>query len=121
MTEKIRDFTDLMIWRKAVAVGKEVYRLTSRFPPEEKYGLTAQIRRAAVSVSSCIAEGHARRGRNYANMIDIARGSLAEVESQLLFAVELGYLRVDDVAGCRTSADEIHRMGVSLMKKLQKD
>src|SRR5438046_329261 len=97
MSEKIRDFTDLMIWRKAVALGKEVYRLTTRFPGEEKFGLTAQIRRA------------------------IARGSLAEVESQLLFAVTLGYLRLEDVTPCRISAGEIHRMSVSLMKKLQKD
>jgi four helix bundle protein len=121
MSEKIRDFTDLVIWKKAVAVGKEVYRLTSRFPSEEKFGLTAQVRRAAVSVSSNIAEGHARRGKSYPHFLDIARGSLAEVESQLLFAVELNFLRSADVQACRAMAGEIHRMATVLIRKLQSD
>jgi four helix bundle protein len=119
MNSEIRDFTDLMIWQKAMALGKTVYQLTGNFPTEEKFGLTAQVRRAAVSVSSNIAEGHARMGRNFAHFLDIARGSLAEVESQLLFAVELGFLQTQDVLPLRNSAGEIHRMIVSLMEKLQ--
>ena len=121
MSEKIRDFTDLIIWKKAVAVGKEVYRLTKRFPAEENFGLTAQVRRAAVSVSSNIAEGHARRGKSYPHFLDIARGSMAEVESQLLFAVELSYLRLPDIQECRSMAGEIHPMAAALIQKLQRD
>jgi four helix bundle protein len=120
MNSEIRDFTDLIIWQKSIALGKLVYRLTANFPAEEKFGLTAQVRRAAVSISSNIAEGHARMGKNYAHFLDIARGSLAEVESQLLFAVELNYLQRDEVVALRSTASEIHRMAVSLMEKLQR-
>src|SRR5437773_10676809 len=103
---EIRDFTDLLVWQKAIAVGKLVYELTTRFPTEERFGLTAQIRKAVVSVSSNIAEGHARQGREFAYFLGIARGSLAETESQLLFAVAIGYIRADDVEPIRTMAGE---------------
>ena len=115
----IRDFTDLLIWQKAIEVGKRVYVLTKQFPRDERFGLTAQLRRAAVSVASNIAEGHARQGREFAHFISIARGSLAEVESQLLFAVEIGYLQRADVDDFRQLAGEIHRMASSLVEKLQ--
>jgi four helix bundle protein len=100
------------------SVGEEVYRLTQRFPAEERYGLTSQLRRAAVSVSSNIAEGHARQGKEFAYFISIARGSLAESESQLLFAVELGWITPDDILPIRNLAGEIHRMAASLANKL---
>lgn len=119
MSGEIRDFTDLLIWRKAIELGKRIYELTKRFPQDERYGLTQQIRRAAVSVSSNIAEGHARQGKEYAYFLSIARGSLAETESQLLFAVEVGYLQAEDVAPLRTQAGEIHRMIASLAAKLR--
>ena len=119
MSDQIRDFTDLIIWQKAVALGKWVYELTKRFPSDERFGLTSQIRRAAVSISSNIAEGHARRTNSFAHFLDIARGSTAEVESQLLFAVAIGYLRTDDVSPLRDLAAEIHRMAASLIDKLQ--
>src|SRR5690348_14929512 len=114
MSAEIRDFTDLLVWQKAVAVGKIVYELTKKFPPGERYGLTAQIRRAVVSVSSNIAEGHARQGREFAYFLGIARGSLAETESQLLFAVAVGYIDAAAVEPIRTVAGEIHRMVASL-------
>jgi four helix bundle protein len=115
----IRDFCDLVVWQKAMELGKRVYELTRRFPPDERYGLTSQIRRAALSVSSNIAEGHARQGREFANFLSIARGSLAETESQLLFAVTIGYLKHEDIADVRRLATEIHRMAASLAKKLK--
>jgi four helix bundle protein len=118
MSGEIRDFTDLLIWQKAIELGKCVYELTKRFPPDERYGLTQQIRRAAVSVSSNIAEGHARQGKEYAYFLSIARGSLAETESQLLFAVEIGYLEMPEVVPLRQLAGEIHRMIASLARKL---
>jgi four helix bundle protein len=118
MSETIRDFTDLLIWKKAIQFGKEVYRLTQKFPGEERYGLTSQLRRAAVSVAPNIAEGHARQGKEFAYFISIARGSLAECESQLLFTVELGWLTNDKITPLRDLAGEIHRMAASLVKKL---
>lgn len=115
----IRDFTDLVIWQRAIAAGQSVYELTKRFPREERYGLTSQIRRAAVSISSNIAEGHARQGNEFPYFISVAKGSLAETESQLLFAKTIGYLSDDEVVAYRLLASEIHRMGTSLIEKLR--
>jgi four helix bundle protein len=118
MSDSIRDFKDLIVWRKAIAFAKEVYTLTKCFPRDERFGLTSQLRRAAVSVSSNIAEGHARQGREFAHFLSIARGSLAEVESQLLLAVELGYLRPEQLAEVFALACEIRRMAVALAAKI---
>ena len=115
---EIRDFTDLIVWQKAIAVGKLVYELTSRFPREERFGLTLQVRKAVLSVSSNIAEGHARQRREFGYFLGVARGSMAEVESQLLFAVAVGYLTAAEVAPVRDAAGEIHRMIASLTSKL---
>jgi len=119
MTEQsIRDFRDLIVWQKAIALAKEAYRLTRAFPREERFGLTLQIRRAAVSVSSNIAEGHARQGREFANFLSIARGSLAEVQSQFLLAVELGYLSPQSLSTALDLISEIQKMLASLARKL---
>jgi four helix bundle protein len=118
MSDDIRDFRDLLIWRKAITLAKEVYEITRRFPPSERYGLTAQVRRAAVSVSSNIAEGHARRGREFVHFLSVARGSLAEVESQLTLGVELGYLDTGDVEPIASLATEIRRMSAATTRKL---
>ncbi|MBI4057426.1 MAG: four helix bundle protein, partial [Elusimicrobia bacterium] len=114
----IQDFKDLVVWQKAVVLVKEIYKLTKTFPPEEQFGLTSQIRRAAISVSSNIAEGHSRKGREFPHFLSIARGSLAEVESQLLIAVELNYISSTDAIKLRDLASEIYRMMGALSKKL---
>jgi four helix bundle protein len=119
MSEAIRDFTDLLVWQKAIQLGKLVYQLTKRFPQEERFGLTSQIRRASVSVASNIAEGHARQGKEFRYFLSIARGSLAETESQLLFAVEIGYLTTEDIQPIRALASELHRMIAGLVNKLK--
>jgi four helix bundle protein len=86
-------YRDLVAWQVAFKLGYEVYRVTASWPKHEIYGLTSQIRRAAVSVSANIAEGYERRGKiEFARYLDIARGSLGEVETYLLFALELGYI-----------------------------
>jgi four helix bundle protein len=80
----------LDVWRDAIALVEAVYRFTSAFPTDERYGLTSQMRRAAVSVSSNIAEGAARRSRKeYLHHLSIARGSLSELETQLLISTRL--------------------------------
>lgn len=118
MSERIRSFEDLLIWQKAIAFAKEVYSLTRRWPKEEQFGLISQVREAAVSVSSNIAEGHARQGREFAHFLSIARGSLAEAASQLILGVELGYSQRHEIAPARELAGEIRRMAVAITGKL---
>jgi four helix bundle protein len=118
MSENIRDFKDLIVGRKAISFGKEIYSLTQCFPRDERFGLTSQVRRAAVSVSSNIAEGHARQGREFVHFLSVARGSLAEVESQPLLAVELGYLPLGETTMALSLASEIRRMAIALTKNL---
>lgn len=114
----IRTFRDLLVWQKAIQLAKSVYKITRPFPREERFGLTNQVRRAAVSVSSNIAEGHARQGREFPHFLSIARGSTAEVESQLYLAAELGFTTHEAVEPVMLLAGEIHRMAASLAEKL---
>ena len=119
MAGEIKHFSDLVVWQKAVELGKQVYALTRKFPPDERYGLTSQIRRAALSVSSNIAEGHARQGKEFVSFLSIARGSLAETESQLMFAVVIGYLTPREIETVRDLVTEIRRMSAALAKALK--
>lgn len=86
----------LEAWKEAMALVSLVYKVSQDFPKEEIYGLTAQLRRSAVSVPSNIAEGAARQGsKEFAQFLSISMGSISELETQLLIAVDLGYLDVD--------------------------
>ena len=83
---------DLEVWRESMRLVREVYRLTASFPDEERFGLTSQMRRAAVSIPSNIAEGAARGGtQELLRYLRIARGSLAELDTQMLIARDLGF------------------------------
>jgi four helix bundle protein len=89
---------DLDVWQKSVALVEKIYVLTGAFPKEEIYGLTNQMRRAAVSIPSNIAEGSARQGnREFANFLHIALGSLSELETQLIIANNLGLYSNTDI------------------------
>ena len=121
MSEAVRDFKDLVVWQRAIRFATEVYRLTRHWPPEEKFGLISQVRRAAVSVSSNIAEGHSRHRREFVHFLSIARGSLSEAESQLFLAVELGYLKPADITPAREMAQETRRMVAVITRKLTPD
>ena len=88
----IRHYRDLQVWQRSMKLVVVVYRLTEHFPKSEAYGLTNQIRRAAVSIPSNIAEGHARTSREFGRFLRIARGSMAELETQLEIAMHLEYL-----------------------------
>ena len=93
MGDGVRPHYNLEAWKESMALVTAVYQASQSFPKEEIYGLTSQIRRAAVSVPSNLAEGAARTGqREFAQFLSISRGSLSELETQLLIAVELGYL-----------------------------
>ncbi len=97
---------------------KEVYRLTRRFPREEQFGFTLQVRKAAISVFSNIAEGHSRQGKEFRYFQSISRGSLAEALSQLIFAAEIQYIEHSDLTEASGLAEEIRRMKDALTAKL---
>ena len=92
-TSREKRYRDLVAWQSAFKLGLDVYNVTANWPKHEMFGLTSQIRRAAVSVSANIAEGYERRRKTeFARFLEIARGSLGEVETFLLFALELKYV-----------------------------
>ena len=98
-TPAVSDYRQLVVWQKSIELAVQTYRLSRRFPREEAYGLAAQIRRAAVSVSANIAEGNGRRHRReYVNHLSIARGSLREVETLAEIAWRLGYITAAELA-----------------------
>ncbi len=95
----VRDFRDLQVWNLGMEMAELVYRVTAGFPPSERYGLALQMRRAAVSVPSNIAEGHARQSdAELARFLAIAAGSVAEVRTQVTLAGRLGLAAAEDVA-----------------------
>ncbi len=97
MTEKIINFQDLRIWQKGIETVKDIYILTKRFPKEELYGLTSQMRRSAVSIPSNIAEGFRRyHNKEYRQFLYIALGSCAELETQIIIAYELDLSRIKE-------------------------
>ncbi len=92
MAGKTESFKDLIVWQKAYELVMEIYRITQRFPKEETYGLTQQMRRSAISIASNISEGYGRRfNREYKQFLSIAYGSHCELETQYLLAVDLNY------------------------------
>ena len=119
VTEKanIKTHKDLDVWKKSMDLVERVYRRTERFPDSEKYGLTNQIRRCAVSVSSNIAEGAARNtDKEFVQFCNIALGSLSELETQLLIAERLKYSQNIDIL---ENVVEIRRMLLGLIKYLK--
>ena len=106
-----QSYRDLVAWQKAMQFVTDVYRETKTFPSEERYGLTNQLRRAAVSVPSNIAEGQARfSAREFHRFISIARGSLVEIEIQVEIATNLGFLGRAMSSRLRKQTDELGRI-----------
>ena len=115
----VQSYRDLKVWNTAVQLTLEVYRITESFPQSERFGLTAQLRRAAVSVACNIAEGHARSTRGeYRNFLSIARGSAIEVEVQLFLAEQLGYVQSPVLIKARDHCDAVSRMITNLKRAL---
>ena len=93
-TKKLKSFKELIVWQKAYKLVLEIYKFTNNFPKAETYGLTQQVRRAATSIPSNIAEGYGRKHKtDYHRFLSMAYGSLLELETQYLLAVDLGYTR----------------------------
>ena len=107
--DKIKSYRDLQIWQKAVDLAVHVYRITESFPKSEMYGLTNQMRRASVSVASNIAEGHSRSQAELSRFLSIARGSLAELETQMEIAQRIGYLSQKDHAALSEETNTLGR------------
>jgi four helix bundle protein len=118
---EVRTFKDLKVWQKSYDLVLEVYKATKGFPSEEKFGLTSQIRRAAVAIPSNIAEGYARRYlKQYIQFLYIAYGSGAELETQLMLAKDLEYLKGDRFKDLIERFYEVERMLMALIKSLEK-
>lgn len=116
-----RGYRDLLVWQKSMALAKRVYLLTGSFPTEEKFGLISQMRRAAVSVPSNIAEGQARKSTaEFVQFICVAEGSLSELDTQLQLSVDLGFSKPSQVAEAFEGLAEIKRMLNGLRRTLLK-
>ena len=116
----IKSFKDLIVWQKAMDLVVEVYQLSGNFPQTEIYSLMNQLRRAAVSIVSNIAEGKGRESRSeYFHFLSIAQGSLSETETQLLLATRLGYITEEKVKQSLLLIDEIGKMLHTIRKKLK--
>lgn len=113
-------FRELVVWQRAVEMSLAIYRLTSSFPSDERFGLTNQLRRAAVSVASNIAEGYGRTSKGeYIQFLGHARGSVFEVQTQLTIAKGLGYGREESLGSADALAGEVGRMLVSMLNKVR--
>jgi four helix bundle protein len=116
---EIRSYRDLLVWQKSMSLVKRVYQASQSFPREEVYGLTAQIRRAAVSIPSNIAEGHGRhQTRDFIRFLRMSVGSLFELQTQVDIAYDLGYITEEIRDQLSAPSTELERMLSSLIRKL---
>ena|ERR1019366_5653616 len=117
--QKIYSYRDLVVWQKALDLVTEIYRATSGFPREEVFGLTSQLRRSAVSVPSNIAEGQGRATKGeFIQFLSHARGSLYELETQIVIAGRLGYLLAEREHALAAKAEEVARILNGLLTSL---
>lgn len=117
----VKSYKDLVVWQKAMILVSAVYKLTRTFPDTERFGLTSQIQRAAVSIPSNIAEGQGRLAtKEFRQFLGVARGSLKELETQLLISIDLGYTSEDQTSACLDLADQVGRMLNALIKALDR-
>ena len=116
---RIESYRDLDAWQLAMEILIQIYQVTRAFPAEERFGLIAQLRRAAVAIPSNIAEGRGRLGAaEFRRFVSIARGSVAEVETQLAVATALGYAHADQVTSLSSELDRLSKMLFSLPRSL---
>jgi len=117
----MHNFQELKIWQKAISVAEQIYILSSRFPSEEKYGLTSQIRRSAISIPSNIAEGAGRNTNGeFKNFLGIANGSTNELCTQLIISERLKLVSEEKIKPIINDLMEIQKMNFTLIKKFTK-
>ncbi len=120
MTSVVKSFQDLQVWQLAIDLVPDVYNLTQRLPRHELFGLTGQIRRAAVSVSANIAEGQARHHtKEFLHHLSVARGSLAELHTLILVAERLAYLTREEMQGLSEKLSHVRMLLSGLIKSLK--
>ena len=113
-------FTELKVWQRAHAMVLEIYRITAGFPQDERFGVTSQLRRAATSIPTNIAEGSRRQGQQeYSRFLNIAQGSAAEVEYLLILSRDLGYISPAAFERLVADLDEVARMLHGLRSKVE--
>ena len=118
----MRDFKQLKVWEKAHRFTLAIYQMTSRFPKNELYGLTSQLRRAVVSVPTNIAEGYGRSGQvERSHFLNIALGSACEAEYLLILSKDLGYISEPEYGKSNDSLIEIRKMLISLYNKIKSE
>jgi len=121
MSGDITTFRDLHAWQKAFALGLGVYEVTKEFPADERFGLISQLRRASVSVTSNIAEGYGRGTTlDYLRFLRMARGSLYEIDTQLSFSLELGYMTGTSYEQLRAKLEESGRLLGGLIRSVER-
>ena len=113
-------YKDLLVWQKSIQLVTEVYRLSKTLPKEEIYGLVSQMQRAAVSIPSNIAEEHDRNSdKEFSQFLCVARGSLAELETQLIIAKNLDYINQEQMTNISNNCYEIGKMINGLLKRIK--
>ena len=117
----VRNYRDLIAWRKAMDLAERVYLLTAKFPSDERFALTSQLRRAAISVPSNVAEGEGRFSKvEFRRFLSIAHGSLRELETQLILATRLGYTTEPELESALEISHEVGRIIQGLANSLKK-
>jgi len=120
MGEKLKSYKDLKVWQRSYQLCLEIYKITKGFPDEEKYGLTSQLRRAAVSVPSNISEGYGRKTTpEYIQFLYIAYGSVCEIETQILLSGDLGYISNGRLEMLNEGIREVERILKALIRSLE--
>ena len=116
----MKSYRDLIVWQKSMHLVTITYKLISKLPVDEKFGLISQIKRSAISIPSNIAEGYGRNYRkDYSRFLQIARGSLFENQTQLEIAVNLDFIKEEDLEEIKELSIEVEKMLNSLIKKLE--
>lgn len=115
----IRSYRDLRVWQESMELAETTYKVTETFPDTERYGLVSQLRRAAVSVASNIAEGHARSLGDYIRHLVVSSGSLSEMETQFMLSQRLGFLTAADAQPLLQNCEEVGRKLGALRKSLR--
>jgi four helix bundle protein len=116
----MRNYRDLQVWKKAHDLTLELYRVSQRFPKEEIYGITGQLRRAAVSIGANVAEGCGRRTRGeLARFVRIALGSASELDYHLLLSHDLGFMAADEFTHASSALTEVRKMLTSFLNSVE--
>ena len=116
---KVSSYKDLLIWQRSMDLVERIYKITSKLPATEQWGLTSQMRRSAISVPSNVAEGYGRQATGeYRHHLSIGRGSLLELETQVLLCQRLGYLEYEKINSLLDEINQIGKMLSSLISKI---